>query len=936
MPRLPVPGKDEGSWGNILNDFLLQSHHEDGSLKIDAASGAVIADNSVITTAVADGAITEAKLASAVAVKLNDKTIKLDGTTLSSGTNGLKVNAVTDTEISSVGWSKVAKNGAKVSDLDVPTYAGNNQKFLGVDASGSALAWGTPLVNNAIVTTMVADAAITEAKLAPAVTAKLNDTTLAANSVVTATITDAAITEVKLAAAVATKLNDKTIKLDGTTLSSGVNGLKVNTVTDAEISSVGWSKVTKTGAKVSDLDVPAYTGNDRKFLGLDATGSTLVWGTPATTGTQTYVTTVGRTGSGADYECDGVSDDVQIQTAINVVTTRGGGVIKILSGNYDIRTTILVPKDPQIRIEGEYTAKVGYGGTVLKASTTLVSAIEAIIKEAGNAVANSSNADHSHVSHYSRLIFDGNSFKSTVGLLLYNTDHSVVSDCKFTGVDYGIDGQFNGSVALADYAGGLRVERSSFYSRTANIRLDSHTQDWITDSWFLGVPQTHIQFTASNKIHLSNNEFNTVSGQVFIFADTVALPTGSINITGGFIDAGAGKVFWTDTRTNASSKGIVFAGVRFVQGTKTKLFNQEKEPQVTTYTNADLNAGVVTANYNDDAILLNGSAAAIPLQLPAATAATKNIFVKAISVTNAVTILPNGSDTIEQNGVAGAVFTFTEVNQSVLLTSDTNKWRVLADHRPSAALAVATVENVIEVATSYTVPIDKDIILVNANSSAITITLPAKATKYAASRKNFVVKVISATNPVTIVATGADQIDTSGQTSIVVTDLRAVTFVSNSGSRWRTYSSSVVGGATTTIQYNDAGTMSGAASFVWDKTNARVGIGSATPNSKLDIGGAVAFKRRAVAASTTSGDETLLSVTDTTVARTITLRTLDTVTGRTYTIKDESGAAAAHPITLNTESSQKIDGQLTYSIAQNYGSVMVYCDGANWFTIASR
>ena len=903
MARLPQPGSDKGTWGEVLNDFLLQSHDIDGALKADSVDRTIIADNSIITATVADSAITESKLASAVTAKLNDKSITLDGATLSTSVNGLKVNSVSDTEISSLSWSKITKAGAKLSDLDVPVYTGNNLKYLAVDSAGSALIWGTPLTNNAVTTAIVADTAITEAKLASAVT---------------------------------TKLNDKSITLDGTTLSTSVNGLKVNAVSDTEITSVGWAKVTKTGAKLSDLDVPAYTGNSQKYLGVDPSGSSLVWGTPATAGTLSFVTTVGRTGSSADYLCDGVSDDVQIQQAVDVVTARGGGVIKILSGNYDIRTTILIPKDPQIRIEGEYTAKVGYGGTVLKASTSLVTPLAAIIKEAGSAVANTSNADHSHVSHYSRLIFDGNSFKSTVGLLLYNTDHSVVSDCKFTGVDYGIDGQFNGSVALADYAGGLRVERSSFYSRTANIRLDSHTQDWITDSWFLGVPQTHIQFTASNKIHLSNNEFNTVSGQVFIFADTVALPTGSINITGGFIDAGAGKVFWTDTRTNASSKGIVFAGVRFVQGTKTKLFNQEKEPQVTTYTSADLNAGVVTANYNDDVILLNGSAAAMPLQLPAATIATKNIIVKAISVTNAVTILPNGSDTIEQNGVAGAVYTFTEVNQSVTLTSDTNKWRVLADHRPSAALAVATVENVIEVASNYTVPIDKDIILANANAGAITITLPAKATKYAASRKNFVVKVISATNPVTIVAAGADQIDASGQTSIVVTDLRAVTFVSNSGSRWRTYSSAVVGGATSAVQFNDAGTMNGAASFVWDKTNARVGIGSAAPNSKLDIGGAVAFKRRAVAASTTSGDETLLGVTDTTVARTITLRTLDTVAGRTYTIKDESGAAAAHVITLNTESSQKIDGQLTYVITQNYGSITVYSDGANWFTVASR
>ena len=33
MTRLPVPGSDEGSWGQILNDFLIAAHNSDGSIK---------------------------------------------------------------------------------------------------------------------------------------------------------------------------------------------------------------------------------------------------------------------------------------------------------------------------------------------------------------------------------------------------------------------------------------------------------------------------------------------------------------------------------------------------------------------------------------------------------------------------------------------------------------------------------------------------------------------------------------------------------------------------------------------------------------------------------------------------------------------------------------------------------------------------------------
>jgi hypothetical protein len=33
MARLPVPGSDDGAWGDILNDFLLTEHNTDGTLK---------------------------------------------------------------------------------------------------------------------------------------------------------------------------------------------------------------------------------------------------------------------------------------------------------------------------------------------------------------------------------------------------------------------------------------------------------------------------------------------------------------------------------------------------------------------------------------------------------------------------------------------------------------------------------------------------------------------------------------------------------------------------------------------------------------------------------------------------------------------------------------------------------------------------------------
>lgn len=41
MARLPVPGSDDGTWGDILNEYLQQSHNADGTLKSAAIHSAL-------------------------------------------------------------------------------------------------------------------------------------------------------------------------------------------------------------------------------------------------------------------------------------------------------------------------------------------------------------------------------------------------------------------------------------------------------------------------------------------------------------------------------------------------------------------------------------------------------------------------------------------------------------------------------------------------------------------------------------------------------------------------------------------------------------------------------------------------------------------------------------------------------------------------------
>jgi len=90
--------------------------------------------------------------------------------------------------------------------------------------------------------------------------------------------------------------------------------------------------------------------------------------------------------------------------------------------------------------------------------------------------------------------------------------------------------------------------------------------------------------------------------------------------------------------------------------------------------------------------------------------------------------------------------------------------------------------------------------------------------------------------------------------------------------------------------------------------------------------------RTGTAIDANSAAEMIIWVTDTSVARTITLDTDDVVAGRIKIIKDESWAAATNNITIATEWSETIDWASTITITANYWVARVYSDWTNWFT----
>lgn len=94
------------------------------------------------------------------------------------------------------------------------------------------------------------------------------------------------------------------------------------------------------------------------------------------------------------------------------------------------------------------------------------------------------------------------------------------------------------------------------------------------------------------------------------------------------------------------------------------------------------------------------------------------------------------------------------------------------------------------------------------------------------------------------------------------------------------------------------------------------------------------FKRRTVTTDTKTDKDNILEIADTSEPRTITLATRDLNEPNFLIIKDTSGTAAINNITIETEGSETIDGvdSLPNVIDTNYGSIILYPDGENWFS----
>lgn len=79
----------------------------------------------------------------------------------------------------------------------------------------------------------------------------------------------------------------------------------------------------------------------------------------------------------------------------------------------------------------------------------------------------------------------------------------------------------------------------------------------------------------------------------------------------------------------------------------------------------------------------------------------------------------------------------------------------------------------------------------------------------------------------------------------------------------------------------------------------------------------------------------VFGIRNTDTVRSVVIASANIIEGVILHIKDESGNAAVHGITVSVEEGQTIDGESEILLNQNYDSVDLLSDGSNLFTLSS-
>jgi hypothetical protein len=146
----------------------------------------------------------------------------------------------------------------------------------------------------------------------------------------------------------------------------------------------------------------------------------------------------------------------------------------------------------------------------------------------------------------------------------------------------------------------------------------------------------------------------------------------------------------------------------------------------------------------------------------------------------------------------------------------------------------------------------------------------------------------------------------------------------------------LTGNPTGNIDLGPTGYVSLSAGGVTDNTQSATGgnviLSASTAGKSVKVDGNIQFDILDTAVSATTTQNTIINVTDTSAARTITLESTNNIDGVVVAVKDSGGQAGSFPITVIPESGN-IDGAASFLINEDYGSAWFFGDATNWFSL---
>ena len=151
------------------------------------------------------------------------------------------------------------------------------------------------------------------------------------------------------------------------------------------------------------------------------------------------------------------------------------------------------------------------------------------------------------------------------------------------------------------------------------------------------------------------------------------------------------------------------------------------------------------------------------------------------------------------------------------------------------------------------------------------------------------------------------------------------------------------GGSTTQVQYNLGGDLAGSSTLTFNGTTltgsytgslaeiTTVSSSVLSVSRQSYLSGGITHKRTAISTHyTASATDYIIGITS--VPLSIEFNATVFNDGQVVVVKDESGTASATSVVaISGASTQTIDGEDNVAITSPYGSILLYCNGANWF-----